>query len=145
VSEQALYNLNARMIEMEVLPACIDYGLGLIPYSPLAGGLLGGALQKINEGRRANENFQRNVEKHRDQLERYENFCKELGEHPADVALAWLLAQPAVTAPIIGPRTLQQFEENVHSLSIKLTPEQLKTLDGIFPGPGGPAPESFAW
>ena len=145
VSEQALYNLNARMIEMEVLPACVDYGLGLIPWSPLAGGLLGGVLQKISEGRRASEGLQREVEKFRSRIERYEAFCKELGEHPADIALAWLLAQPAVTAPIIGPRTLEQFEDNIHALSIKLTAEQLKTLDEIFPGPGGAAPESFAW
>ena len=85
------------------------------------------------------------VEQHRDKLERYENWCKEFGEHPADVALAWLLHQPAVTAPIIGPRTLEQFNENVHSLDIHLSEENLKALDEIFPGPGGPAPEAFAW
>jgi aryl-alcohol dehydrogenase-like predicted oxidoreductase len=145
VSEQSLYNLNARMIEMEVIPACEDYGLGLIPWSPLAGGLLGGVLKKIDEGRRANPDLQKRVDENRDKLERYEAFCQEMGEHPADVALAWLLAQPAVTAPIIGPRTMQQFEENVHSLEIKLNDEQLKALDEIFPGPGGPAPEAFAW
>ena len=145
VSEQSLYNLNARMIELEVIPACEDYGLGLIPWSPLAGGLLGGVLQKIQEGRRASENLQKQVEKHHDQIERYENFCKELGEHPADVALAWLLAQPAVTAPIIGPRTMEQFDSNVHSLDIQLSEEQLKALDEIFPGPGGAAPEAYAW
>ncbi|MBI1259517.1 MAG: aldo/keto reductase [Chloroflexi bacterium] len=145
VSEQCLYNLNARMVEMEVLPAAQDYGLGVIPWSPLAGGLLGGVLQKINEGRRMSEGVQKNVEKYHDRLEKYENFCKELGEHPADVALAWLLAQPAVTAPIIGPRTIQQFTENAHALEIKLSAEQLTTLDEIFPGPGGAAPESFAW
>jgi aryl-alcohol dehydrogenase-like predicted oxidoreductase len=119
--------------------------LGLIPWSPLAGGLLGGVLQKLEEGRRAREDLQKNIEKHRTQIERYENFCKELGEHPADVALAWLLAQPIVTAPIIGPRTIDQLNGNIHSLDIKLTQEQLKTLDEIFPGPGGPAPEAYAW
>ena len=145
VSEQSLYNLNARTIELEVIPVCEDYGLGLIPWSPLAGGLLGGVLQKISEGRRASEGLQKSVEKHHDQLERYENFCKELGEHPADVALAWLLAQTVVTAPIIGPRTMDQLAGNIHSIDIKLTKEQLKTLDEIFPGPGGPAPEAYAW
>src|SRR5690606_28839195 len=105
VSEQSLYNLNARMIELEVIPACQSYGLGLLPWSPLASGLLGGALQKASEGRRANERLQQTVEKHRAQLEAYEQLCRNLGEHPADVALAWLLRQPAVTAPIIGPRT----------------------------------------
>lgn len=145
VSEQCLYNLNARTVELEVIPAAQDYGLGIIPWSPLAGGLLGGVLQKLTEGRRANPDRQRDIEKYHDRIEKYENFCRELGEHPADVALAWLLAQPAVTAPIIGPRTLQQFNENVHSLEIKLTPEHLKALDEIFPGPGGAAPEAFAW
>ncbi|HVU11097.1 MAG TPA: aldo/keto reductase [Phototrophicaceae bacterium] len=145
VSEQLLYNLNARMAEMEVVPAAIDYGLGLIPYSPVAGGLLGGVLQKISEGRRHSDNMQKQIEKYHDKLEKYENFCKEIGHKPADIALAWLLAQPGVTAPIIGPRTMEQFEDNYHSVEIKLTPEQLKTLDEIFPGPGGPAPESFAW
>jgi aryl-alcohol dehydrogenase-like predicted oxidoreductase len=145
VSEQCLYNLNARMVEMEVLPAAQDYGLGVIPWSPVAGGLLGGVLQKISEGRRMSEGVQKNVEKHHDKLEKYENFCKEVGEHPADIAVAWLLAQPAVTAPIIGPRTIEQFNDAVHALSIKLSEEQLKALDEIFPGPGGAAPESFAW
>ncbi len=145
VSEQSLYNLSARMIELEVIPACQAYGLGLIPWSPLAGGLLGGALQKVTEGRRASEGVQRAVEKHRPQLEQYEALCRELGEKPADVALAWLLHQPAVTAPIIGPRTLEQLEGSLRALEIKLSDETLKRLDEIWPGPGGPAPEAYAW
>ncbi|MEP7293726.1 MAG: aldo/keto reductase, partial [Chloroflexota bacterium] len=144
VSEQCLYNLNARTVELEILPAAEDYGLGIIPWSPLAGGLLGGVLQKATEGRRANADRQRDIEKYHDRIESYENFCREMGEHPADVALAWLLAQPIVTAPIIGPRTLEQFNENVHSLDIELSDEHLKALDEIFPGPGGTAPEAFA-
>jgi aryl-alcohol dehydrogenase-like predicted oxidoreductase len=145
VSEQSLYNLNARMIELEVIPACKALGVGIIPYSPLAGGLLGGALQKVNEGRRANENMQKAVEKNRAKLEAYENFCREINQQPADVALAWLLSNPAVTAPIIGPRTMEQFEGSLCALEIKLTPEQLTKLDEIWPGPGGPAPEAYAW
>jgi aryl-alcohol dehydrogenase-like predicted oxidoreductase len=145
VSEQSLYNLKDRMIELEVIPACQNYGLGLIPWSPLAGGLLGGVLRKIEEGRRAKEDVQKDIEKNREKIEAYESFCKEMGEDPADVALAWLLHQPAVTAPIIGPRTLEQFEGNLHSLEIKLSEEQLKRLDEIFPGPGGAAPEAYAW
>src|SRR6266404_2721603 len=100
VSEQSLYNLNARMIELEVLPACQAYGLGVIPWSPLGGGFLGGALQRAAEGRRASDDFQRRVEQNRAKLEAYEGLCRELGEEPANVALAWLLHQPAVTAPI---------------------------------------------
>ena len=145
VSEQSLYNLNARMIELEVIPACEDYGLGLIPWSPLAGGLLGGVLQKISEGRRASERMQESIEKHRAQLEAYEGLCKALGEAPADVALAWLLHNPVVTAPIIGPRTLEQLDGSTRALEIKLSDETLTKLDEIWPGPGGPAPEAYAW
>ncbi len=145
VSEQCLYNLNARMVELEVLPACEAYGLGVIPWSPLAGGLLGGVLRGIREGRRAAEGVQRALEKHRDRIEAYERLCEELGEEPANVAIAWLLHQRAVTAPIIGPRTVGQLESITRALEIKLDESTLKRLDEIFPGPGGPAPEAFAW
>jgi aryl-alcohol dehydrogenase-like predicted oxidoreductase len=145
VSEQSLYNLLDRMIELEVIPACQDYGLGLIPWSPLAGGILGGALAKEAEGRRASEQAQKRIEKHRAQLERYEAFCAEIGEQPADVALAWMLKNPVVTAPIIGPRTLEQLTGSMRVLDINLSAEQMKTLDDIFPGPGGAAPEAYAW
>jgi aryl-alcohol dehydrogenase-like predicted oxidoreductase len=144
VSEQSLYNLNARMIELEVVPACVEYGLGIIPYSPLGGGLLGG-LEKANQGRRSEERMQRSIDQHREQLEQYEGLCRELGEKPADVALAWLLHQPAVTAPIIGPRTIDQLTEAQGALSIQLADETLEKLGAIWPGPGGQAPEAYAW
>jgi aryl-alcohol dehydrogenase-like predicted oxidoreductase len=145
ISEQSLYNLNARMIELEVIPACRAYGVGIIPWSPLAGGLLGGALQKAATGRRADERAQQNVEKYRKQLEAYEALCRELGEQPADLALAWLLHNPAVTAPIIGPRTLDQLTGSIRALEIQLADETLAQLDQIWPGPGGEAPEAYAW
>lgn len=145
VSEQSLYNLTARMIELEVIPACQAYGIGIIPWSPLAGGLLGGVLQGVKEGRRASEGMQKRIEQMRDKLEAWENLCQELGESPANVALAWLLHQPAVTAPIIGPRTIQQLDETMRCLEIKLSEEVRRKLDEIFPGPGGPAPEAYAW
>jgi len=145
VSEQSLYNLSARMIELEVIPACQSYGVGIIPWSPLGGGLLGGVLQKVAEGRRADARMQERIEKHRAQLEAYEGFCREIGERPADVALAWLLQQPAVTAPIIGPRTLDQLNDSLRALEITLSDEALARLDAIWPGPGGPAPEAYAW
>ena len=145
VSEQSLYNLSARMIELEVIPACQTYGVGIIPWSPLGGGLLGGVLQKVAEGRRADARMQERIEKHRAQLEAYEGFCREIGERPADVALAWLLRQPAVTAPIIGPRTLDQLNDSLRALEITLSDEALARLDAIWPGPGGPAPEAYAW
>jgi len=145
VSEQSLYNLNARMVELEVIPACKHYGLGLIPWSPLGGGLLGGALQKAAEGRRANENMEKNVEKNRAKLEAFEGLCRELGEQPADVALAWLLANPVVTAPIIGPRTAEQLDGSLRAVELTLSDETMKKLAEIFPGPGGQAPEAYAW
>jgi len=145
VSEQSLYNLNARMIELEVIPACKHYGLGLIPWSPLAGGLLGGVLEKTDQGRRASENMQKSLEKHHTQIESYENLCKEMGENPANVGLAWLLKNPVVTGPIIGPRTLEQLSDSTRALDIQLSDDVMKRLDEIFPGPGGAAPWAYAW
>ena len=145
-TEQSLYNLTARTVELEVVPAVREYGMGLIPWSPLAGGLLAGALEKVEKGwRRSQEYMAGEIEDHRDQLARWEALCDELGERPADVALAWLLHQPAVTAPIIGPRTEEQLLSNLHALEIDLSDEVLAKLDEIFPGPGGTAPEAYAW
>lgn len=145
VSEQSLYNLKDRMIELEVIPACKEYGLGLIPWSPLAGGLLGGVLEKLEKGRRASEDKKKQIEQHRPQLEKWETFCRELGEQPANVALAWLLSNSAVTAPIIGPRTLGQLTSVLRALELKLDEAALNNLDEIWPGPGGEAPEAYAW
>ena len=133
-SEQSIYHLDNRMIELEVIPACRHYGLGLIPWSPLGGGLLGGVLGKIEGGRRMNDNMMKQIEEKRDKLERYESLCKELGEEPATIALAWLLHNPVVTAPIIGPRTLEQLESAVRATEVTLDETTLKKLDGIFPG-----------
>ncbi len=145
VSEQCKYSLVTRTVELEVLPACRAHGLGVIPWSPLDAGLLAG-FEKVTTGRRAGDkDHAKDVEQHRHQLEAYEKLCRELGEKPADVALAWLLHNPAVTAPIIGPRTLQQLRDNLRSIEIKLAPETLKRLDEIWPGPGGEAPEAWAW
>ncbi len=145
VSEQSVYNLNARMVELEVIPACANYGLGLIPYSPLGGGLLGGVLKKASEGRRANERMQQTIDKHRDQLHEYEALCEKMGEAPANVALAWLLSNPVVTAPIIGPRTLEQLEGGLKAIEIHFSDEDNAMLNRIWPGPGGESPEAYAW
>jgi len=144
VSEQSLYNLTARTVELEVVPACEAYGLGLIPWSPLGGGLLGGALKK--EGvRRASDAMQERVNAKREQLQVYEDLCDEIGDKPADVALAWLLSNPVVTAPIIGPRTADQLETSMRAIELELDDKTLARLDEIFPGPGGTAPEAYAW
>ncbi|MFC2145344.1 aldo/keto reductase [Actinomycetota bacterium] len=139
--EQSIYNLSNRMIELEVIPACRKLGLGLIPWSPLGGGLLAGALNKAKEGRRS----KLDIKKHHSQIEAYEKLCKEIGEEPANIALSWLLYNPVVTAPIIGPRTVQQLEDSVNAFNIELKDEILMKLDEIWPGPGGEAPEAYSW
>ncbi|MFO7723249.1 MAG: aldo/keto reductase [Bacteroidales bacterium] len=145
VSEQSVYNLDNRMLELEVIPACRHYGLGLIPWSPLAGGLLGGALRKLDPGRRSAEENRKRLEDKRDQLQQYESLCKKIGHLPAEVALAWLLHNPVVTAPIVGPRTVGQLESAVQAAGIRLDEDILKKLDEIFPGPGGEAPMAYSW
>ena len=120
VSEQSIYHLDNRTIELEVIPACRHYGLGLIPWSPLGRGLLGGVLQKLESGRRADAELMKTIEKKRPQLEQYEALCDELGEPPAVVALTWLLHNPVVTAPIIGPRIIEQLESAVRATEIRL-------------------------
>lgn len=145
VSEQSVYNLESRMIELEVIPACRHFGVGMIPWSPLAGGLLSGALAKVKEGRRASEDIHKRVEQKRPQLEKWEALCAGIGENPTTVAVAWLLHNPIVTAPIIGPRTLDQLHENLKAINLKLSEEVLAEIDSIWPGPGGEAPNAYAW
>lgn len=145
VTEQSHYNLLTRTVELEVLPACADYGLGVIPWSPLGGGLLGGVLRKIDKGRSASPRMAEQLAKHRPAIEQYEAFCDELGEDPANVALAWLLRRQAVTGPIIGPRTIDQLDGALRAVELELDDKALTRLDEIFPGPGGPAPEAYAW
>ncbi|MCP3143835.1 aldo/keto reductase [Pyxidicoccus xibeiensis] len=145
VSEQSLYNLLARTVELEVLPAARHYGLGVLPWSPLQGGLLGGVLRKEREGKRRLEGrAQEALQKNRERIEGYEKLAEELGHEPGDVALAWLLHQPAVTAPIVGPRTSGQLESALRALEVKLDEKALARLDELFPG-HKPAPEDYAW
>jgi len=145
VSEQSIYNLLVREVELEVLPAAQAYGLGVIPWSPLQGGLLGGVLRKEREGsRRTSGRAKALVEEHREALGAYEDLCDELGQEPADVALAWLLTRPAVTGPIIGPRTMEQLDGAQRALELTLEEKVLARLDEIFPG-YKTAPEHYAW
>jgi aryl-alcohol dehydrogenase-like predicted oxidoreductase len=144
VSEQSIYHLLRRNIESDMLPACKAYGVGVICWSPLGGGLLGGVLQKASEGRRASEDMQKEIDRHRPKIEAWENLCRELGERPADVALAWMLQNPVITAPIIGPRTMEQLQGSLRALDIQISDETNKKLDEIFPG-HKPSPEDYAW
>jgi NDP-hexose C3-ketoreductase / dTDP-4-oxo-2-deoxy-alpha-D-pentos-2-ene 2,3-reductase len=146
VSEQSLYNLAERTVELEVLPACQGYGLGVLPWSPLHGGLLGGVLAKQSGGPRSSGGRAAEMlADRRPQIESYEAFCADLGHDAAQVALAWLLHQPAVTAPIVGPRTLAQLDGAIKAGQVALDDKALARLDQIFPGPGGAAPEAYAW
>lgn len=144
VSEQSLYNLTERRIELEVIPACQDYGLGLLPWSPLAGGLLAGVHGSVGAGRRSSPDMAARIDAAREQLQRWEQLCADLGESPADVGIAWLLHQSAVTAPVVGPRTTAQLDGALRATEISLSTETLAAIDEIFPGPG-PAPEAYAW
>ena len=145
VSEQCIYSLADRSVELEVLPAAEHFGLGVVPWSPLGGGMLAGILSAADEGRRKGEWAVAKLDKHRPAVAAYEAFCEEIGRRPAEVALAWVLANPTVTAPIIGPRTMDQLTENLIALETSLDEEMLKRLDEIWPGPGGPAPEAYSW
>ena len=135
-SEQSIYNLANRSVELEVIPACLDYGMGLLVYSPHASGKLGGKPDS-NAGRRA-------IQDRHPQADAFEALCDKIAHPPASVALSWVAHQPGVTAPIIGPRTMQQLEASVEAIDIELDEETLQRLDRLFPGPG-PAPEAYAW
>ncbi len=145
VTEQHKYNLFCRLPELELIPAAREMGLGIVPWSPLAGGLLSGGIINAAPGSRIENNAKSLTPQGWAQLEAYSKLCKELGESEANIALAWLLANPAVTAPIIGPRTLSHFESLLRAVEIELSQEVLNELDKIFPGPGGEAPEAYAW
>jgi aryl-alcohol dehydrogenase-like predicted oxidoreductase len=145
VSEQSIYHLNSRLVELEVLPMCASEGIAVLPWSPLGGGLLGGVLKHAGSARRSSDFVRERTEKHRSQLERYEALCDRLGLAPAVVALAWVLRHPAVTAPIVGPRILEHLEAAIAATEARLDDEAAAELERIFPGPGGTAPEAYAW
>ncbi|MFB9517891.1 aldo/keto reductase [Streptomyces purpureus] len=147
VSEQCLYNLAERRAEMEVIPAAQDYGLGVIPWSPLHGGLLGGVIKKeVEGGRRASGRAADALADPaaRARIQAYEDLLDKHGLAPGEAALAWLLTRPGVTGPIVGPRTPEQLDGALRALELELSDEVLAGLDEIFPGPG-PSPEAFAW
>ena len=145
VSEQSLYNLLVREIELEVAPAAQHYGLGIIPWSPLHGGLLGGAIKKTETGvRRLEGRAAESLAAHRDAIEGYEKLAADIGTEPATLGLGWLLSRPAVTAPIIGPRTREQLDSALPAVDLVLGDEELHRLDELFPG-RKTAPEDYAW
>jgi aryl-alcohol dehydrogenase-like predicted oxidoreductase len=145
VSEQSKYSLLERTVELEVIPACKAYGLGLIPWSPLASGALAGAERQGSGGRREGTQGKAMREKHAHRIDQFVALCRQLGEEPANVAIAWLLHNEVVTAPIIGPRTVEQLDATMRATDIKIDTTALAKLDEMFPGPGRPAPEAYAW
>ena len=144
ICEQTKYNLMCRLPELELLPSAKDHGLGVVTWGPLQSGLLSRNALRESDSVRIGK-MKKDVEENRNQLEAFGKLCKALGEHEDNVALAWLLANPAVTAPIIGPRTLEHLEGSLRALDIVLTEDVMDRLDEIFPGPGGHAPEAYAW
>ena len=142
VSEQSLYNLLTRDIELEVIPACREYGVGILTWSPLGGGALAGDLHNDNNGRRSSKEYDAETVKRR---RLFADFCDSIGEEPATIALAWLLHNPVVTAPIIGPRTVAQLESSIRAIDLTLDESTLVRLNEIFPGPGDQAPEAYAF
>ncbi|OGO33704.1 MAG: oxidoreductase [Chloroflexi bacterium RBG_16_56_8] len=143
-SEQSRYSLAIRTIELEVIPACRALGIGILPYGPLRGGILAGGTEQATTGRRSSEGARQLFDKHKTQIDAYETLCHEIGAEPAHVAQAWLLQQSGVTAPILGPRTVEQLEHSVKSAQVKLEDQVLTRLDAIWPGPGE-APEAYGW
>ncbi|MBT2426321.1 aldo/keto reductase [Streptomyces sp. ISL-112] len=150
VSEQSVYNLVTRHIELEVIPACLRYGVAVLPWSPLHGGLLSGALRKLSDGsamKSAQGRAAASLDHHREALIAYEKLCAELGVPPAEVGLAWVMSRPGVTAPVIGPRSVVQLNGALSAMELDLPADALRTLGELFPpvGQGGPGPEAWAW
>lgn len=143
VSEQSVYNLAQRDVELEVLPSAQHYGLGILPWSPLSGGLLGGVLAKSDRSRSAQ--LAESLGARLPAVQEYEAFAVQLGLSPATVGLAWLLHQKAVTAPVVGPRRLEHLLGAIEALDVTLDVATLARLDTLWPGPGGQAPEAYSW
>ncbi|MCL2057050.1 MAG: aldo/keto reductase [Oscillospiraceae bacterium] len=144
IAEQHKYNLNCRLPELEVLPSAMYHGIGIVPWGPLDGGFLSGnALNKAADGR--SKQFAGLDGYQKQQLLDFDALCGDLGHSQNTVAIAWLLANPAVDSPVIGPRTAGQMDDLLKSLEVKLDESTMKRLDEIFPGPGGAAPNVYAW
>lgn len=153
VSEQAQYNLLSRYPELEVFPAARDFGISIIPYMPLGGGLLTGKKQSVAGSRTAQ------VEKEYDlnlgssqQLDAFSALCKEIGETESVVAIAWVLSNPAVASAIVGPRTVEHLDGLDRAAELQLDPAHIQKLNAIFDinkgrqlKPDVPAPQAFAW
>lgn len=141
VSEQHKYNLLCRQPELEVLPAARHLGIGVLAYSPLAAGRL--TCKQIDG--QTGSNATQTPDKKQSSLTAFYSLCNERGVKPADVAQAWVMKNPAVSCLVLGPRTKEHLAQSLRIPDIALDEEAMKALDEIFPGPGGAAPEAYAW
>ncbi|MBP1655249.1 MAG: aldo/keto reductase [Bacteroidetes bacterium] len=141
----SLYNFAHREVELEVLPACREFGMAVLAWSPLAGGILGGTAGNGDSLRRREKDSVALLQRHGERIKAYESLCREIGHDAAIVALAWLLSRGDTVIPILGPRTVAQFEQSLDALEVRLSDDVLRRLDEIWPGPGGEAPEAYAW
>jgi len=137
-SVQPRYNIIDREIERELLPLCLDEGIGVIPYSPLSGGFLTGKYQPDKpypEGSRGQlrpERIKRNLTPHNLAiLTEMEKICEETGLSMSQLSLAWLLANPAITSPIIGASKLEQLEDNVEVVNKTVPPDALTRINEV--------------
>jgi len=147
-SEQCVYNLITRHAELEVIPAARAYGIGVLVWSPLHSGLLGGVLRKLREGtavKSAQGRAAVALGMHHDTIAAYERFCADAGRDPAQVGLAWVASRPGVTAVITGPRTVEHVDAAIAALETGLADDELARLDELFPaiGLGGHGPEAW--
>jgi aryl-alcohol dehydrogenase-like predicted oxidoreductase len=145
ISEQSLYNLTNRMIELEVIPACRKFGIGIVPWSPLAEGILAGILATNDGVRKKTDAVQKALAQHRHKVEDYEVFCASVGKKPEAVAIAWLLHNPVISSVIIGPRTIGHLQGMIDAVETTLNDDEVTKIETIWPGPGGEAPEAYAW
>ncbi|MDL2225698.1 aldo/keto reductase [Eubacteriales bacterium OttesenSCG-928-M02] len=142
ICDQHRYNLVCRVPELEVIPALEKLGMGLLPYSPLGGGHLSGKALDAPGPRTQGRVL---TEEQRAQLEAFQAFSEEVGISQPKLAHAWILKNPAVSAFLTGPRTVEMLEEAIASVDVELTDDMMAKLDEIFPGPGGPATDAYNW
>ena len=134
---QPMYNLVKRQAEVEILPLAVSEQLGVISYSPLGGGLLTGKYgvnKRPEQGRLVEE--QRYTARYADEMnfvvaDRFTTYAAEHGMHPATLAVAWVMSNPAITAPIIGARNLEQLEPSLAALDVDMTPQWRNEISSL--------------
>jgi aryl-alcohol dehydrogenase-like predicted oxidoreductase len=152
VSEQTQYNLLNRIPELEVLPAALDFGIGILAYMPLAGGLLTGKKRAADGSRtRSVEQEYKLRLSENPEFAEFSALCRDIGEEEHIVAIAWTLANPAVPSAIVGVRTVEHLDGVERAAELALDQETMERLEQIFdinrgrPLQPGPAPEAYAW